>query len=412
MSETSLDPIVVIGTDSPIGLTVMRELGERGIAVHAFGKGEDALGRWSRHASRFRTIPGPLADWLPAYVAAHRIGAVMAISEHHLIELARLKARLGGARALCPDPEKLNLVLDKRRTFALAAEAGIDVPRGWHPAAGEDFAAIARSLDYPVAIKWPDPNAVSRQLAAGGIALEKVEYAADAPSLLDILDRYAPLGVWPLVQTWVAGHGLGQMLNMHDGRATLVFQHRRLREWPPSGGVSALCEAVPLAEHAAQMERSERLLRRIGWEGPAMVEYRFDPATGRYWLMEINGRFWGSMPLAYHCGAHFAWEAWRCGVEGKDAAPHQIRQRRARYVIPDAKHLLAVLRDGKLPVLRRLAFGLRFVADFLDPRMRYYVWSLRDPGPFFGDLIGIVRKRLRRRSEKPGTTRGRLPRSA
>lgn len=33
-----------------------------------------------------------------------------------------------------------------------------------------------------------------------------------------------------------------------------------------------------------------------------MVEYRHDPKTGKYWLMEVNGRFWGACRLRYIAG--------------------------------------------------------------------------------------------------------------
>ena len=125
------------------------------------------------------------------------------------------------------------------------------------------------------------------------------------------------------------------------------------------------------------------------------------PVTETYWLMEINGRFWGSIPLAWHCGAHFAWETYRSGVlDQKSPSPagSSYRQRRARYVIPDAKRTVLVLRDGALPITQRLAALAQFWLDFLDPRVRYYVWSLRDPGPLFGDLAGIVRRLWRRDS--------------
>jgi len=57
-----------------------------------------------------------------------------------------------------------------------------------------------------------------------------------------------------------------------------------------------------------------------------------------------------------------------------------------------------VLRDSALPLGMRIAALGRFLADFLDPRVRYYVWSLSDPGPLFGDLDGIVRRLWRRDS--------------
>ena len=389
--------MLVLGADSPIGLTAVRELGARGVPVIAHGRSDRALGRFSRFAQSFVLDTRPLAAWLPGYAATHGLGAVMAVSEGHLIELAALPGKLGACRMLTPDAERLGLVLDKTRTFEVARKLGIAVPGDWQPQQGQDHAARAAQLAYPVAIKWADPNAVQAGLTAAGIDLEKVEYAADATQLTAILAHYDALGSWPLVQQYCPGYGFGQMLHMASGQATLRFQHRRLREFPPSGGVSSFCTSVPMDQHSAQMAQSEALLAALGWEGPAMVEYRFDPASGTYWLMEINGRLWGSVPLAWHCGAHFAWETYRCGVlgeRGPGAGP--VRQRRARYVIPDTKRTVLVLRDRALPLGQRLAALARFFLDFLDPRVRYYVWSLRDPGPLLGDLAGIVR-RLRRR---------------
>ncbi len=187
-------PIAVIGPDSPIGLTVLRELGEHGLPVLALGKSPNSLSRTSRHATLFETIEGPLAQCLPGIVARHDPLAVLAISEHHLVELAALKGSLGDCRVLCPDPEKLAVVLDKRRTLEIASGLGIDVPQSWQPLASEDRAAKAASLTFPVAIKWADPGEIAPRLEALGLALEKVEYAKSAQALLAVLSRYDALG--------------------------------------------------------------------------------------------------------------------------------------------------------------------------------------------------------------------------
>lgn len=392
----------VIGTDSPIGLTIVRELGEHGVPVHAIGKHADSIGGKSRHARHFTVRPdGPLAAWLPQLVAQHRIGAVMAVSEQTLVELAPLRGKIPNCTIIAPEPDKLARVLDKSATLAAAQDIGMDVPVSLQPGGTQDHRQLAASLNYPAAIKWSDPIAVIERLDAAGLPLVKVEYANGPQALLAILHKYDGLGVWPLVQEYAGGYGFGQMLHMHRGHATLKFQHRRLREWPPSGGISTWCTAIPLTRHREQMAHSEALLRSIGWEGPAMVEYRHDPASNRYILMEINGRFWGSMPLAYHCGAKFAWETWRCAM-GIDAGPPPIiKQRLARFVVPDTKHLAAQMRNDALPAGQKLALLGRFLLQFLHPAARYYVWSWKDPRPFLSDLWVMIRKAARRDKAVP-----------
>lgn len=388
----------VIGTDSPIGLALVRELGERGVPVHAIGNRPDSIGGKSRHADCFSLRPpGPLAGWLPEFVARHDIGAVMAVSEQALVELAPLRDAMPGCTVIAPEARKLALVLDKSATLAAAQRIGIDVPRSWQPHAPFDTIAAAHTLTYPLAVKWSDPVAMFGSLAAAGLPLEKVEFAANPRELLAILRKYDRIGAWPLVQEYAAGYGLGQMFHMHAGEATLKFQHRRLREWPPSGGISTCCASVSLTDHAEQMKLSEDLLRSIGWNGPAMVEYRHDPATGRYVLMEINGRFWGSIPLAYHCGVNFAWETWRCAVaQPIEQAPDPVtfRHRIARYMVPDTKHLLVQLQKS-LPMAEKLVLLASFLVQFLDPAACYYVWSVRDPRPFLSDIRAIIRQAVR-----------------
>jgi len=398
----TLPTAIVLGVDSAIGLTVVRELGRHGVPVIAIGKSARAIGRYSRHATQFVVRPKerPLGDWLPELIRDSGAAVLLAISEGDLVALAELPAVIEGCRILTPRADRLAMVLDKTRTLDVAAQVGIDAPPGWQPLAGEDFAAKAAALPYPAILKWSDPPAMWAALEAAGLPFEKIDYATDAADLLAKLARYDALGAWPLVQGWCGGYGFGQMLMMAGGEARLLFQHRRLREFPASGGVSTLCESVPLSQHRAQMKKSEALLRAIGWEGPAMVEYRHDPATGRYWLMEINGRYWGSLPLASQAGAHFAWEQYRAAVpQAGDAAPQPYRARRARYAIPDIKRLVQIWRSPAAvtaPGQRspgRLGESIACVAEYLHPRTGYYVWDWRDPMPLVGDIIGIVRGR-------------------
>jgi hypothetical protein len=130
-----------------------------------------------------------------------------------------------------------------------------------------------------------------------------------------------------------------------------------------------------------------------------MVEYRHDPATGKYWLMEINGRYWGSLPLASQAGAEFAWEQYRAAVPEADGPPQpSYRQRRARYAIPDTKRLLRILRSpaseaaAGQPAPGRWREALAYGAEMLNPRTGYYVWDRKDPLPLVGDILAIIRR--------------------
>ncbi len=396
-----LPEVILLGVDTAIGLTVMRELGEHGVVVHAVGREAWAIGGASRWAKSFSVRGmGKLAAWLPDRLSGSGAKALFAISEDDLVELAALPQQIGDCRILTPRAEPLALVLDKRRTLEIAATVGIDVPHSWQPEAGQDFAALLPTLGYPKIAKWANPPEIAPLLDAAGLAFHKSEAIADEAELLALLDRYRPLGRWPLIQRYCPGHGVGQMLHMAAGKATLRFQHRRLHEWPPSGGTSTLCESLPEDVFAKQMAKSEALLAAIGWEGPAMVEYRHDPETGRFWLMEVNGRFWGSLPLAHAAGAHFAWEQYRHAFpQATNGGPvPRRRYRKARFFIPETRRMLRIVRTGEAE--GRMRALMSWLTGGLDPTVRHYVWSWRDPGPLLRDLANIALKPLRRGSAR------------
>ena len=389
-----LPTALVLGVDTPIGLAVIRDLGRHGVPVHGVGRSGRALGRASRYLTGFSVRgAGSLSDWLPMRVAETGAAAVFAIAEHDLIALAELHEAMPGCQVLTPATGPLQNVLDKTATLARAHDIGITVPDSLQPTSPDDCPAA-----FPVVLKWADPARVADRLAGHGIALLKTEYCQTAADLQTVLRRYEPAGIYPLVQSYCPGIGLGQMLHMASGKATLRFQHERIQEWPPEGGVSTWCRAVPLSLHAAQMERSEALLRALDWQGPAMVEYRYDAHQGSYCLMEINGRFWGSQPLAVHAGAYFAWEAYRRAILGDatEAAPPKGGLE-ARFLLPDTRRLLRILfHRSKIadPAYRPTPFAdaVRWASGFFNPRVKGYLWDWRDPAPALADLANMLIK--------------------
>src|SRR5207248_282241 len=128
-------------------------------------------------------------------------------------------------------------------------------------------------------------------------------HARDQSALEQVVDRI-PTGAFPvLVQERVVGPGIGVFILLWNGEVRAAFAHRRIREKPPSGGVSVLSESVALDPQLRA--RSVALLREFDWQGVAMVEYKIDQRTGIPYLMEVNGRFWGSLQLAIDAGVDF-----------------------------------------------------------------------------------------------------------
>ena len=143
------------------------------------------------------------------------------------------------------------------------------------------------------------------------------------------------------------------------------------------------CEAMPV--DPGLFEQSERLLVSMGWDGVAMVEYRGNPETGSYTLMEVNGRFWGSLPTAIHAGADFPFWLYRTSLPEAPAPDREYRVGlRARTLAGDTKWLASVLLGRKAPAVPSIA---GYLASF-RPSTRYFIWAWDDPRPAVRNFLG------------------------
>jgi predicted ATP-grasp superfamily ATP-dependent carboligase len=397
-----LPPCIVLGVETQIGLAIVRELGRAGVVVIGIAQQANAIGLASRHLARGVVVDAPRSPALIALIerlgGEHPGACLLAVSEVNMLWLLAHRDAFRSVVPILPDPAALAVALDKQRTLDAAIAVGIRVPLSVEPTSLADAETMAPSFPFPAVLKWKDPAAIAPRLAAHGLELVKAEYVYNAAGFIAVARRYAPLDAWPLVQEYCPGQGLGQFFFMYRGQAVRRFQHRRVAEWPPEGGYSSVCDGVDLVLHAELQERSIALLQRIGWEGVAMVEYRHDPVTGIARLMEINGRFWGSFPLAAASGAGFALLAHALQGCGRMPALAPLRSDiRCRMVVTELKRLVRIVfQPGRIEDRRYRPEParevLRFAVDFFRPGVRYFVWSWDDPMPFVRDVRNMFAK--------------------
>jgi predicted ATP-grasp superfamily ATP-dependent carboligase len=195
-----------------------------------------------------------------------------------------------------PERDALATVTDKHATLELCRRLGVPTPRTALVRTVEEALAAAPEIGWPVVVK---PLA-SRVYRDGAVDAFQVAYA-DGPQALAVqlgrLEGRCPA----LLQEYRRGEGHGVELLMDRGRPLAAFQHRRLHEVPITGGASSLRECVPL--DPLLHRHATRLMSELRWTGLAMVEFRVGPEGPV--LMEINGRIWGSLPLAVKSGVDF-----------------------------------------------------------------------------------------------------------
>lgn len=298
--------VLVTDGDNRATLAIVRSLGRQGHSVVVGERRIPCLARASRYCSESVVYPDPFSNEvgftnrLLAEIAEKRIDVLVPVAD---VTTALISERRDEFERVCRLPLAPDTAIaraaDKVDVLKLAAGLGVPVPRTVFVERASDVLELSRSLSYPIVVK---PRR-SRVRTSDGWRSCSVAYAASADQLMtDVQGR--PAEAYPLLlQERISGEGLGVFLCMDRGEPVAAFSHRRLREKPPSGGVSVLSESV--AVRPDMKAQAVTLLRELGWQGIAMVEFKMDDRDGTPKLMEINGRFWGSLQLAIDAGVDF-----------------------------------------------------------------------------------------------------------
>ena len=374
-------PVLVVAGDTIMGLSVIRSLGRCGVPVYCAYTQKDALGPRSAYCRGSFPMP-PQREVAISSVREHlrrwKITHLIAISENHISLMNSCRENLEKeCTLLFPRQEVFERAIRKDLTLAFARRIAIPVPETLYP---QTRAAIdeCRVLKFPVILKM-----ASHQFPLGTIAMFqhkclRVETFEELERVLGAL----PEGQYPMVQEYISGKGVGVSMLIRGGKVVLAFQHRRIREFPPEGGIGVVCEAMQ--PDPKLLDQSHRLLIDMDWDGIAMVEFRLDEATGSYALMEVNGRFWGSLPTAMHAGAAFPFWLYRTSFPDASLPGRQYRVGLvARSLAGDTKWLLATVRQNPSAALPAIA---AYITSF-RPSTRYFTWALDDPKPAINNFL-------------------------
>ena len=109
-----------------------------------------------------------------------------------------------------------------------------------------------------------------------------------------------------------------------------------------------------------------------------MVEYKRDRRDGTYRLLEVNPRFWGSVPLARLSGLNLPAALVANAVDGSLPQDTMAKTGVKMRILP--KDILAGA--GYLASGRLGKFG-GFARDLFDPRVKPGLFDSTDPKPAF-----------------------------
>ena len=334
-------------------------------------------GARSKYVTEHFTLPQE--DYTGAlYELIERLGqkhhckpAVLPVGAATLQMLAAKKEQFSAVAGLCvPSPEDLALLNSKQELHELACSLSVAIPKNYD------------KFSLPCVVKPTCGEKLGLSAAERYRICHTREQAAEAYAHFEALSGEAPI-----VQEYLPGGGSGCSVVAENGTILAYIGHRRLREYPITGGPSSCCISVepPIAE-------VEKLVKATKLSGLAMFEFK-EGGDGTPRLLECNPRIWGSFPLteAAESTLPYAWFAavWNSGNPEQAVTPpqnHFAAGKKMCFFPSDLLAGLGYLRSG------RPGQFFKALGDFLNPTVRDGVFTWRDTAPALTYYAGLLKR--------------------
>lgn len=367
-----------------IAYTLAKSLAKHHVAVTASDSVYPAMTFFSRYTHAFFLYPSYTRDpWGFVRCLYDRVKAlhpeVLMPAHEETILLAAVKDRFAKhTRLPIAAYAQMTVARDKTAMTALAQRLEVPTPQTYHVHDPQDLSCLSAAVTYPAVIKIP------RGRGAWGLTYVRTPEELHA-AYAATLHRFGTSSGVPFVQEYIPGTGYGVSALFNHGEARALFVHKRLMEYPITGGASV--DRVS-TRHARMEAYACRLLTHLQWHGVAMVEFKLDQRTGTPVFLEVNPRFWGSLNQAVCAGVDFPRLLYEMAVAG-DVAPvfHYRVGVRTRWFFGRLQALLDALKRGH--GLRAL-HGLQ---PFAWPTS-YDDLDITDPLPFLVAPLPYLRRYL------------------
>jgi len=386
-------PVVILGAEPRVVVTVARSLHRCHIPVIVVGLSAEEpkpVSKAIRHFVRFshhREDRDRFLAELSHLIQRERCSMLIPSSDTGLTVVAdHYEALTALLYVGCPPPAIVRQVLNKDQTLQVAQKCGIAIPTTYAVYDRAQLETLRAEMRFPIVAKPRSKTDIERSTF-------KVRYFESFKELSEAFAADEQFGSRVMLQEYCPGVGVGLAVLIKQGEPVAIFQHRRLKELPYTGGVSVTAVSEPLDPFLTTQAMT--LLRALHWDGVAMVEFRQDLASGRAVLMEVNGRYWGTLSLAVQAGVDFPRYEWQLAHGEIPTVPNEYSiGMKWRWMTGDLMRLHGLLMDqspNHAPGPSRWNEAWRFVSDsWLSTRSA--LWSIADPQPACSELLRTLKR--------------------
>ena len=292
--------ILILDAHSNAALAIVQSLGHAGHEVYLAGTNLNSISWHSSYIKEKNIYPDPYQNknnfkkWIVNFQNKEKFDFIIPATDGTIYPLMEIRnAKSDYSEFVLPTDESFKWVFDKDKTTELALRLNINIPKTYIVRTQKE---LYNYNNFPYFVK---PARSKVWINGKGYHLE-AKLVKNTNELNSAINKYISYGV-VLIQEYVFGQGIGIETLCRNGKVVKLFAHKRIHEFPLTGGGSTY--RVSIESPKDLLNATKKILEEIKWNGVAMVEFKKNGEN--YWLMEINGRFWGSLPLAIFAGIDF-----------------------------------------------------------------------------------------------------------
>ncbi len=381
-----MSKILLLGSNDRAALEFVRSLGKRGLEIDILRFGPPTICEYSRFCSKSYFFGNPekdLTDFnklLLKHLQFINYDLIVPINDLACeIIFQKEFNEFNSNKIMGPSSECYDFAHDKAKTLELCRRIGVPTPDSLLISSLSEV--TEHKIDFPVYAK-PQFSRLIKDGVTHNFQVRKISTDLQLANFLR--DNILNCGV--LLQKQISGWGIGVNVFAVSGSILAKTATERVHE-PINGGSSSYRRSVRIDKKLAKY--TELIISEAKWTGLAMIEFKTDGAD--YYVMEINGRPWGSIGVPIKSGIDFPYIAYCHFADIKDKPlMNYLPGKYGRNLYRDIHWFLIEIRSLKfINALKSIFKGFfRMISgkEYIDE------FSLTDPRPFLFSIVLIFRR--------------------
>lgn len=375
--------VLVLGTDFQHSITVIRSLARAGYYVIVGRAASDrsytensrsVSGVWEYRSSLDN--PRQFVSELAAEAAAEDISLVFPVGEGQLSAIDSARGLLpADLPVVIPEKHALWTCLQKDSAYTLAQEAGVPVPSQAVARNLRELKEAAAVVGFPCVVK---PQESQRPFFGRKAVI------CDSP---DMLAQSLP--EWPngndllIVQSRSSGRRHNCDLLAERGKLIEYFE-MAIRRTNRYDGTGLSVDLVSVRPTPSLQDHCRRILAKLDYTGPAMIQFIVDEESGEARFLEINPRLDAFCGAARAAGCDMPARAARLYLEGSEpptieSGTYRIGHR-THWLRGDILGLRYEMKNQRIDRMTALRWAARIPWCFVRADS-HLTWDWRDPRP-------------------------------